>query len=77
MLFSTYIGGSESDGAFSVQTNRAQEVYVGGGTNSPNFPTTPGVLIGSPQGDVDGFISHFSANGSTLINSTLLRHSRV
>ncbi len=72
LLFSTYLGGTESDGAFSVQTNKAQQVYVGGGTNSPDFPTTPGVHIGSSQGNVDGFISHFSADGSTLINSTFL-----
>lgn len=72
MLFSTYIGGSASDGAFSVQTNRAQEVYIGGGTTSPNFPTTPDALITSPQGDVDGFVGRFSADGSTLINSTRL-----
>ncbi len=72
MIFSTYLGGAASDGAFSIQTNQAREVYAGGGTTSPNFPITPGTLINTHQGDVDGFISHFSTTGNTLINSTFL-----
>ena len=72
MIFSTYLGGVNNDAAFSVQTNRAHEVYVGGGTISTNFPTTPGSLHANPLGNVDGFITHLSTDGNAIINSTRL-----
>lgn len=72
MIFSTYLGGANSDVALSVQTNKANEVYVGGGTASTNFPTTPGTLHPTALGDVDGFVTHLSANGSAIVSSTLL-----
>ena len=72
MVFSTYLGGSKNDAAYSVQTNDSREVYVGGGTNSANFTTTAGTLHPNYQGDVDGFITHLSTTGNTIINSTLL-----
>lgn len=72
MLFSTYLGGAQSDGAYSIQTNDAREVYVAGGTNSTDFPIAGSPLYPSRLGDVDGFVSRFSNNGSTLLSSTLL-----
>jgi gliding motility-associated-like protein len=71
LMWSTFLGGSADDAAYSVQQNPAGDLYVTGGTNSANFPTTPGALHTTFQGGLaDGFISHLSANGSTLLQST-------
>jgi gliding motility-associated-like protein len=45
-------------------------VVVTGGTVSPNFPTTPGVLFPTQPGGVDGFVAKIDSAGSQLIAST-------
>ncbi len=72
LSWSTYIGGLGDDAAYSVQFDSNGDLYITGGTQSANFPTTPGVINGSLQGGIDGFLSHISANGSSLITSTYL-----
>ena len=72
MLFSTYLGGNESDASYSIQTNDAHDVFVGGGTASANFPTTGGALQTTIQGGVDGFVTRLTPSGNTITNSTLL-----
>lgn len=72
LIFSTYLGGTESDGAYSIQTNDAQEVFIGGGTNSDNYPTNASAYIPTSQGNVDGFVTKLSTNGSLVTNSTRL-----
>ncbi len=41
LLFSTYIGGSEDQGADNVTLDKAGNVYIAGLTHSGDFPTTP------------------------------------
>lgn len=72
LVWSTYLGGSDNDAAYNLALNSKGEVYVTGGTESNNFPTTAGVIKTSYGGSIDGFLSHLSANGSTLINSTYI-----
>jgi gliding motility-associated-like protein len=72
LVWSTYIGGSDTDAAYNIALNSVGEVYVTGGTSSNNFPTTAGVIKPNYGGNIDGFLCHFSANGSTLINSTYI-----
>ncbi len=43
LVYSTYLGGSNVDGAMSVMANSNGEAYVAGYTTSTNFPTTAGV----------------------------------
>ncbi len=38
ILFSTYLGGSEEEEAKAIAVDAAGNIYVGGYTNSPNFP---------------------------------------
>jgi gliding motility-associated-like protein len=61
MLWGTYIGGTGSDAGYVLAfDNTQQSVYVGGGTNSPNFPVTAGSWKSSFQGGTaDGFILKF------------------
>ena len=72
LMWSTYIGGSDSDAAYNIVLNSHGDVYVTGGTTSNNFPTTPGVIKPNYGGNTDGFLCHFSANGAALLNSTYI-----
>ena len=76
VLWSTYLGGSEDDGAFVIDISPTNgNVYVGGGTTTQSgFPgMAAGVLHQNYQGgSVDGYIAEISADGKTLISSSYL-----
>lgn len=72
LVFSSYIGGSSSDAAYSVQLGSNGNIYATGGTTSNNFPTTGGVLNPSSLGGVDGWLAKISSNGNSIIASTYL-----
>ncbi|WP_375433921.1 gliding motility-associated C-terminal domain-containing protein [uncultured Hymenobacter sp.] len=72
LLWSTYLGGSNAEAAYSLQVDATRGVYVAGGTLSNNFPTTAGSLQSGFQGGVDGFISHLSNTGSVLLQSSFI-----
>lgn len=72
LQFSTFLGGSGDEAAYSVKVDLNNRVFVTGGTSSNNFPTTGGVVMPNPGGNVDGFISHISASGNGLISSTYI-----
>ena len=71
ILWSTYLGGNNSDAAYGVAVARDNTIYVTGGTASNNFPILTGAFQGSNAGGLcDGFISHLSAKGDVLLHST-------
>lgn len=71
LLFSSYIGGSQEDAVYSVDTDSEYKLYVTGGTVSHNFPITQGAYNTKFNGgSCDGFLSLISYNGSNLIAST-------
>ena len=73
LMWSTYLGGSNFDCAYSVQLDSGGEIYVAGGTKSTNFTTTSNALNQNYQGGIaDGFLTHYSANGSTVVASTYI-----
>lgn len=73
LLWSSYIGGSSDDAAYSVQFDPNFDVFCTGGTMSTNFPTTNNALHPSYQGGVtDGWVAKISNNGQNLIASTYL-----
>jgi len=80
LAFSTYIGGSKWEHARDVFADRRGNVYVVGGTASPDFPATGGAYdrtfnAGGKQtggaGACDAFITKFGPKGD-LIWSTFL-----
>lgn len=70
--FSTYLGGLESDYALCVTRAPDGTVWVGGTTNSANFPLSANALQGTPGGEKDGFVTQLPANGTALQYSTRL-----
>jgi hypothetical protein len=67
-----YLGGNAADAAYSLQLDASSNVYVTGGTLSPNFPVTGGALITTAQGNVDGFVARIAANGASIQKATYL-----
>ena len=70
-LWSSYLGGNASDAIYGICVDPTNTVYVTGGTNSQDFPTTAGVLYPTFMGgSIDGFITKISPDGSSIVKST-------
>ncbi len=69
LVYSTYIGGSGNDAAYSVQVDNSGFAHVAGGTNSGNFPTTLGTINPSSLGNTDGFVCVLN-NAGSIVRST-------
>jgi gliding motility-associated-like protein len=73
LYWSTYLGGSNADAGFSVKVDSNNFVYVSGGTNSTDFPTTAGTITTTYQGGkADGYIVKIDSNGSSIIAATYI-----
>ncbi len=77
LVWSTYLGGADIDGAIDLAVNAAGEAFVLGETYSADFPATPGAYDTSFNGWVDVVVSKLSADGSSLVWSTFLASSDV
>ena len=64
LLYSTYLGGSDHDWAFDVGLDAMGVAYVVGGTASPDFPSTAGVLQPYFGGTFDGFLAKLAPGGA-------------
>jgi gliding motility-associated-like protein len=72
MIWGTYLGGSDDDACYSLTLDNSGNVFVCGGTQSPDFPSTAGVYqTVNNGGRAEGFISLVNKNGNSLIRSTL------
>ncbi len=69
LLWSTFLGGSQNDGAFGIRTI-GNEVVVCGQTFSTDLPTTAGAYQTVFQGEQDGFVARIANNGSQLVACT-------
>ncbi|HEX6020759.1 MAG TPA: SBBP repeat-containing protein, partial [Solirubrobacter sp.] len=72
LAYSTLLGGTRSDQASDVVVDGAGNAYVLGGTQSPEFPTTPGVLDREFSGFSKTFVAKFDPAASDLVYSTFL-----
>ncbi len=71
ITLSTFLGGSGQDQVRDVAMDAQGNMYVVGGTQSPNFPTTPGAFDRTQNGNYDIFVAKLSPSGQ-LIFSTFL-----
>lgn len=71
LAFSTYIGGSKYEHIRDITADSHGNVYVTGGTTSPDFPTTKGAYQREHAGLFDIFVTKFDAQGK-IVWSTLV-----
>ena len=72
LIFSTYLGGSESDNALDLLLEPDGNILLTGDSYSTDFPTTEGVYDNDNNGDRDIFIFRMSPDGSEMLCSTLI-----
>lgn len=71
MIWSSYLGGIGDDAAYSVALDKNDNIYVAGGTNSPDFVKSQNAIDTSFIGvRADGFVTKINSTGSIVLNST-------
>jgi hypothetical protein len=70
LVFSTYVGGDSTDDAYGVVLSESGEIVVSGGTESSDFPTTPGTVSPTFSGFEDAFVTRLLADGSGQVWGT-------
>ena len=70
LVWASFLGGAKEDAAYTIKLDSEGKLWVAGGTNSSDFPTTPGVYQMEHPGSVDGWIAHLENDGTALIAST-------
>lgn len=76
MIWSSCLGGSGDDAAYSMVLASDKSIYLCGGTNSFDFPITANAVQPSFAGGVaDGYVAHISPNGNQLLHSTFMGRS--
>ena len=65
LVYCTYLGGSDYDGAYGIAVDSSGNAYITGSTYSTNFPTKTGALyIHKRSSYASAFISRLSSAGS-------------
>ena len=72
IIWSTYLGGANDDAIYSLALDENDNIYVTGGTNSSDFPTTTNAYQNTYQDSTsaDAFITKISSNGSQILSSS-------
>ncbi len=71
LVYSTYLGGSNSDGGSSIAVDSAGSAYLTGQTCSSDFPTAL-PLQAILKGSCDPFVTKLNPAGTSLVYSTYL-----
>jgi hypothetical protein len=71
LVYSTYLGGSSSDGGQGIAVDAEGNAYITGGTTSTDFPTM-NPFQAFLDGSDDAFVTKLNSTGSALIYSTYL-----
>ena len=76
LLWSTYIGTKFGFGVgdivWSAAVGPGGDVYVGGQTEGPQFPTTPGTFASPGPDGVDVFVARFRGSDGALLYSSVI-----
>lgn len=76
LVYSSYLGGSSTDGALAVAVDRTNNIYLAGFAESSDFPTTVGAYQTDNYEAIDytgtAFITKMNPSESSLIYSTFL-----
>jgi hypothetical protein len=71
LIYSTFLGGTDSDAGADIVLDSSQDAFVTGTTNSTDFPVLSPYQAANAGGS-DGFITKINAGGSALGWSTYL-----
>jgi len=71
LIYSTVVGGAQTDCPRAIAVDAAGNAYVAGYTSSADFPVTAGAYQTQSRGLEDGFVLKLSASGA-LVYSTYL-----
>jgi hypothetical protein len=72
LIYSTYLGGSNSDWGFGIRADGSGNAYVTGLTGSTDFPTKNPLQASNAGSSVNAFVTKISTNGAGLVYSTYL-----
>ncbi len=72
LVFGTYLGGAAFDTASALAVGSDRSAFVGGRTESADFPATTGAYDTTANGDSDAFVAHLSADGAEVLFATYL-----
>lgn len=72
LAYSTFFGGSANDALRALAVRADGALAVAGGTESSDFPTTPGAHQSLAAGGEDAFVALLAPDGASLYASTLL-----
>jgi len=64
------LGGAAADASHTIKFNDVGDVWVAGGSNSTDFPTTAGVYQAALAGGADGWMAKLKADGSEIMVSS-------
>jgi hypothetical protein len=77
LIYSTFLGGSDWNECHSIAIDSSGNAYITGHTSSSDFPTTPGAIDVSRDGDYDAFIAKLDSTGSCLVYSSFFGGSNI
>jgi hypothetical protein len=78
LVYSTYLGGSNYDRTFGIAVDGTGHAEVVGGTESADFPVTPGAFQTACNGgsncatSADGFVAKLNPSGTAFVYATYL-----
>ncbi|MBN1539247.1 MAG: SBBP repeat-containing protein, partial [Candidatus Thermoplasmatota archaeon] len=72
VVFATVIGGYTADQPVAVKVDSCHDIYIGGNSASPDFPTTSGVIQETHKSADDFTITKLNSTGDRLIYSTFI-----
>lgn len=73
LIWSTFVGGSEFDAAFSLKLDPAQNAYFCGVTNSVDFPVSPNAAFATKgPNKSNGYVAKLNSDGSQLTGATYM-----
>ena len=72
LVYATYLGGSGDESAFALVVDASGDAFVGGNTDSTDFPVVGEGIGTNPNSLVYGFVSELNPTGTALLQSTYL-----
>ncbi|MBL7856347.1 MAG: gliding motility-associated C-terminal domain-containing protein [Cyclobacteriaceae bacterium] len=70
LLWSTFLGGNGTDASHTIKLDKEQNIYVAGGTTSPEFPITTNTYQTQYKLGADGWIAKIANTGDSIHYST-------